>query len=236
MNKIKTIKTKANTENGIINKITKRYSSIKFIRSSPGRTASPQPVSTGSYDMTGRDSEDLKREIGAPVLISKTTLDTDTTDCCTSAAGVQLRNGKIPQEHQQNNRPTSIPDLGEIKFSFLPVEDSNENNIICNATNASYDLSPPLYAKNRSKSASNLHKSEIKVFLQRAPSLELDKKLNGNVEGSYDMPRRLQQYKTHFADSNLSCNKLSPNGDKLANTNDDERCEQIYDRKHDRSR
>jgi len=47
----------------------------------PGDNAvSPKKLHTGSYDMTGSHSEDHRLEIGAPILISTTTLDTDRFD------------------------------------------------------------------------------------------------------------------------------------------------------------
>lgn len=201
MNKIKTFKYKtSNSDSGIFNKISKRYSNVKFLRQSPGRKSSPQPISTGSYDMTGNESEDLKREIGAPVLISKTTIDTDTTDC------IRLNeSAKHSRENSKDNSENEIfhdtvTTFNEIKFSFLPTEDT-DNRL---SGNSQYDSPRPqpsmILQKKRSKSATNLHKSEIKVFLHKAPSLELD--ANIVTENCYDLPRKLR-----FIDEPHPCDK-----------------------------
>lgn len=213
MNKIKTFKyrTSGNNDSGIFNKISKRYSNVNFLRAKPGRKSSPQPISTGSYDMTGNESEDLKREIGAPILISKTTIDSDTTN------SIVIRSIESPiDENSKENSENEIfhdtvTNFNEIKFSFLPT-DETENRL---STNSEYDSprpQPPMVLrKNKSKSATNLHKSEIKVFLHKAPSLELD--TNVGIENCYDLPRKL-----HFVDERDSCaedqkivNKMSTN-------------------------
>lgn len=165
MNKIKTLKYKTNNgENSIFNKITKRYSNVKFLRSSSNGnnpcssstnnglknvTTSQPNSSSGSYDMTG----DLKREIGAPVLISKTSIDVDNIQ------------PKIHKPNQQKFESESPLHLNDTKFSF-PSNYDNGDSAVDTPMSKSRDLQ-----KNRSKSATNLHKSEIKVFLQRAPSL-----------------------------------------------------------------
>lgn len=193
MNKLKTFKyrTSGNNDSGIFNKISKRYSNVNFLRSKPGRKSSPQPISTGSYDMTGNESEDLKREIGAPILISKTTIDSDTTDCIRSLESPIDDNSKDNSENEVFH--DTVTNFNEIKFSFLPT-DETDNRL---STNSEYDSprpQPPMVLrKNRSKSATNLHKSEIKVFLHKAPSLELD--TNVETENCYDLPRKL-----HFLD------------------------------------
>lgn len=178
MNKIRTFKYKTNNnENSIFSKLTKRYSNVKFLRSTSGattssgvgsRNASTAPASsTGSYDMTGRESDDLKREIGAPVLISKTTIDAD--DIQPIIQNEPPLNG--PAADSPESSPS--PHFNDIKFSFHTPDEVDGN---CCADENAYD-SPKSTAtplrKNRSKSATNLHKSEIKVYLQRAPSLEI---------------------------------------------------------------
>ncbi|TMW46423.1 hypothetical protein DOY81_008497 [Sarcophaga bullata] len=69
--------------NSLLNKLSKRYSTLSnkiTRRSHAGRTRSPQKIVSGSYDMTGTLSEDHRLEIGAPVLISSTTLDAERFD------------------------------------------------------------------------------------------------------------------------------------------------------------
>lgn len=218
MNKIKTFKYKTDGKNdsGIFNKISKRYSSVKFLRSNPGRKSSPQPISTGSYDMTGNESEDLKREIGAPILISKTTIDSDTTDC------IRLRESPIDENSKDSSENEvfhdTVTNFNEIKFSFLPT-DETENRL---STNSEYDSPRPhpsmILRKKRSKSATNLHKSEIKVFLHKAPSLELDK--NVETENCYDLPRRLHFTEEKDGEDQSIINKLTASTETSKDTTD----------------
>lgn len=231
MNKIKTFKykTSSKTDSGIFNKISKRYSSVNFLRSRPGRKSSPQPVSTGSYDMTGNESEDLKREIGAPILISKTTIDSDTaTDCIRSSDSSPVNRNSRENSDNEIFHDTVTNDFNEIKFSFLPT-DETENRL---STNSEYDSprpQPPMVLrKNRSKSATNLHKSQIRVFLHKAPSLELG--TNGKTENCYDLPRKL-----HFVDEKDLCIDEHINVNRIASIRDDN-LSMIYVSKNDVAR
>lgn len=220
MNKLKTFKyrTSGNNDGGIFNKISKRYSNVNFLRSKPGRKSSPQPISTGSYDMTGNESEDLKREIGAPILISKTTIDTDTTDCIRSLESPVDENSKENSENEIFH--DTVTNFNEIKFSFLPT-DETENRL---STNSEYDSprpQPPMVLrKNRSKSATNLHKSEIKVFLHKAPSLELD--TNVETENCYDLPRKLHflDDRDSYEEDQATVNKISTDTETSKETTD----------------
>lgn len=185
---------------GLLNKLTKRYSNVKFLRNSPGRQGSPQPISTGSYDMSGHDSCDLKREIGAPILISKTRIDTDTTDCCIPAE--QYVTDMLPTTVTEITAPPNTVD--EIKFTFhTPNAQQNLSQTLTATPSPTIDYDTPktnglltTLRKNRSKSANNLHKSEMKVFLQKAPSLELEQNnntpLTSRDTGTFDVPRQLQ--------------------------------------------
>ncbi len=231
MNKIKTFKYRTSsgkTDSGIFNKISKRYSTVNFLRSKPGRKSSPQPISTGSYDMTGNESEDLKREIGAPILISKTTIDSDTITHRSIESPID-ENSKESSENEVFH--DTVTNFNEIKFSFLPTEET-ENRL---STNSEYDSPRPqpqlILRKNKSKSASNLHKSEIKVFLHKAPSLELD---TGVVtENCYDLPRKLNFVKERDScgDELATVNKIRTNSE----TNEDstENLSMIYVSKND---
>lgn len=250
MKKIKTFKYKTNganttTENGggsIITKLTKRYSSVKFLRNSPGRQGSPQPVSTGSYDMNGHDSGDLKREIGAPILISKTRLDSDTTDCCikSSDSTNATERAQSPPHYDVPiaASPKIVPNVNKyhtpklnIEEKIAPLKDSPINN-------EQYDVPmkprSTILQKHRSKSATNLHKSEIKVFLHKAPSLELEHNNNcidvlytedDNICYDIPQPRKLQfgadviskttAAETYDAISHKSQTNLSPSSKHL---------------------
>lgn len=140
---------------GVFNKLSKRYANVKLLRTSPGRQVNGQPVSTGSYDMRG-GSEELKREIGAPILISKTCIDMDTTDC-------------QPSEAWRPAGPLSDRTLSTVDITKrMTIYDEGAPR------NQSPNKSLAPLKQARSKSATNLHRSEIKVFLHRAPSLKMD--------------------------------------------------------------
>lgn len=236
MNKIKTFKyrTSGNNDSGIFNKISKRYSNVNFLRSKPGRKSSPQPISTGSYDMTGNESEDLKREIGAPILISKTTIDSDTTDCILTIDTPIDENSRENSENEVFH--DTVTNFNEIKFSFLPTNET-ENRL---STNTEYDSprpQPPMVLrKNKSKSATNLHKSEMKVFLHKAPSLELD--TSADKENCYDLPRKLQFVDERDSSIDVvdekTTNKTSTNADTSKETTDN--LSMIYVSKSDLSK
>lgn len=198
MNKLKTIKYKtssgipssngSHTDNSLFDKISKRYSTVRFLRKTTGRktsTGKQQPIS-GSYDMSGRDSDDHKLEIGAPVLISKTSIDTDTID----SRKVSLN--KLNTSDQSDiymdansssgggaNHSTSF---GELKFSFYTpdtsVKETNgdvDNENVYDLPRASLNKLHADDSKNfngvRSKSAVNLHRTELSMNLERTPSL-----------------------------------------------------------------
>lgn len=157
---------------GVFHKLSKRYANIKLLRSKPGRQAASPPVSTGSYDMRG-GSEDLKREIGAPVLISKTCIDMDTTDCRRVAEPWRTDEGNrslrtSPEVDIETNRQHHHPISQKVNSMY---EDNDSSS------------SPPFLRKKvRSKSANNLHKSGIKVYLSRTSA-----DLKAEMSGSYDV-------------------------------------------------
>lgn len=152
MNKLKTFKYKtghdatgSTKEPSLFDKLSKRYSTAAFLRKSSGRKngANSQPIS-GSYDMNGRESDDHKLEIGAPVLISKTTIDADTMEA-------RAREYKEREEHRERDEE-------------LDGDSLDGRN----------DVKPT-----RSKSATNLHKTQLSIYLERAPSIEINDQPNG---------------------------------------------------------
>lgn len=157
--------TQPAASSSMFTKFSKRYANVKFLRQPPGRQGGPngvhhhhQPaVSTGSYDLT---TAELKREIGAPILISKTCIDMDTTDCRIAAAD--------PASH--TTLPTS-PAPAPTTSRFEPCAAST------------------VLRKSRSKSASNLHKSELRVFLQRAPSLKVGETASNDADDTPEADR-----------------------------------------------
>jgi nostrin len=248
MKKVYTIKNHNKTS--LVEKISKTYSGVsqKFIRKSPGRSdAAAKPISSGSYDMTGGESDDHKIEIGAPVLISKINrLDLDEIEPIRDKMGKHLDVECAPVSLSSDSdndvymdAAACLQSFGDIKFSFFPdppnQQDTSRSGTPITAINQSttdgfetYDnlsygtpvgeeapfslpttkssssfeklsfnnfsslLSPntpsvntntntSTLKKKRSKSAQNLHKSELKVFLHRFPSLETEKdKLQAN--------------------------------------------------------
>lgn len=196
MNKLKTIKYKTSSgipssnnnhsDNGLFDKISKRYSTVRFLRKTTGRktSASKQQPISGSYDMTGRDSDDHKLEIGAPILISKTSIDTDTIDSRDISLKYQSNSDQSDIYMDANsstgaNHSTSFSDL---KFSFYTPEtstkeciDDTDNENVYDLPRTSTNKSQVEDSKNfngiRSKSAVNLHKTELNLCLERTPSL-----------------------------------------------------------------
>lgn len=206
MNKLRSGKYKTNPDAGsgsIFTKITKRYSTLsnKIIkRQSPGRSGvSPTKVISGSYNMTGSNSEDHRLEIGEPILISTTTLSPDHME---SMAGryrtlpiADPRAGSSSSENEVFvDAVDSLSAVPDIKFEFeprSPITTGKESSPEINDTSAAeveevkdvmdnyYETpkSRKVLRKTHSKSAQSLHRSELKVFLQKAPSLELNNKV-----------------------------------------------------------
>lgn len=177
MNKLKTMKykTKADSTNdmGLFDKLSK-YSTVRFLRK-PGRqgittSGSSQPASA-SYDMTGRESDDHKLEIGAPILISKTTIDADAIDPHSDSLtqhGSDQSEVYLDAHSSVGNRSS----FGETKISFYstvakPVGGDDKMPAMFIDELHIKDLK-----SSRSKSATNLHKAELNLYLTRTPSTE----------------------------------------------------------------
>lgn len=184
MNKLRSAKYKpdegVHNDSSLFDKITKRYSNVRFLRKSTNRKDVQPNSFTGSYDMNGRNSEDHKLEIGAPILISKTTIDADSiietglyrnSDC-----SIQLKRNS-DQSDSYHDANSSL-DTQQSSF-HSSVSSSDEQN-----DEGTYAKIKPLpittevnnngnFVGNRSKSATNLHKTELSVYLQRSPSMEI---------------------------------------------------------------
>lgn len=203
MNKILSLnktKEQSGSNSNIFNKLTKRYSNVsnKLLRKSPGRKNSPQPNSTGSYDMTGLDYEDLKPEIGAPILISKTIIDTDYHLDAPQPERAERTNSYTSDSDNDvyADAASSIQNFADIKFCFFPdhpkEEDEEKEHKIEEVVEYSQPIPIPRNStlkKAHSKSATNLlHKTELSIVLSKAPSLdvELNKKF---IEECYDIPK-----------------------------------------------
>lgn len=143
---------------GLFAKLSK-YSTVRLLRKTTGRTGnaslgSSQTLSA-SYYMTGRESDDHKMEIGAPILISKTTIDADAThNVCDRSSGRELNETK--------------------EASCVPADDPTPSMIID-------DIHSKKFKCSRSKSASNLHKAELNLYLIRTSSTHSNVAYNDKI-------------------------------------------------------
>lgn len=168
-------------DSSLFDKITKRYSNVRFLRKSSNRKDVPATI-TGSYDMNGRNSDDHKLEIGAPILISKTTIDADSIIETSLVYNPLQRNSDHSDSYHDAN---SSLDTHQSSYHSSASSADGEQQQRCDES--AYDQIKPLpltievnnnnngnfVAANRSKSATNLHKTELSVYLQRSPSMEI---------------------------------------------------------------
>lgn len=219
-------------DSSLFDKITKRYSNVRFLRKSTNRKDSQENSVTGSYDMTGRNSDDHKLEIGAPILISKTTIDTDSvildaghyrhSDCNplqrNSDQSDSYHDANSSLDTQQSSFQSSVSSndddrheeraYDQIKPMPLTIEVNNNGNFV---------------TANRSKSAINLHKTELSVYLQRSPSMEITNHLAQPISMPCNYNRcngfRTMLSKHHSVDSDNSYhnsrNSITVNGSTL---------------------
>ncbi|XP_059620288.1 antigen EG13 [Phlebotomus argentipes] len=202
MNKLREFRAKSPQPNrlggSILNTISRSYSNVshKFLRRSPGRRGGThhRAISSGSYDLTGATAEQ-RLEIGHPILINKTALDVDTIDLR------KPENSMAIEMETDSSSEVSCAHLQDITFSFLPEDHEGEL-----AEAAEYEIppnpkriSPPKSTIVKSKSSTNLHKSELTVYLRRCSSVRLIKhqvstieipqeSLNNHVPGRKSLP------------------------------------------------
>ncbi|XP_063702533.1 uncharacterized protein LOC134832443 [Culicoides brevitarsis] len=194
-------KTLSTSSNNLLDKISRRYSGIstKFLRKSPGRKGNRDAFS-GSYNMRGNQSDDLRPEIGAPILISKidrTDLDDLKREAAKSPSSLSTTDDSENDVYVDAN--CSLQSFSDIHFQFFPDNASSPNSSFdANSYNMFFNQTAPLPSfthqeenakieKYKSKSAQNLHRSELKVFLKKAPSLEI---IEDFEENTYDMPKK----------------------------------------------
>ncbi|XP_061510404.1 uncharacterized protein LOC1272556 [Anopheles gambiae] len=209
------------SSSNLFDKLSKRYSGVigaRFLRKTPGRKGGVAEPLSDSYDMCGNRSDDFRPEIGAPVLISKTMkfdFDTDSEVEQLPLPSVPTIGGRVrsvatpsTSEDSENDvfvdANSSLPNFGEIKFTFLP--ESNNNCRSFQDENVRHSGGGHMLEKSRSKSAHNLHLhhagSEMRLSLAKAPSLNISASTaNGAivtplsvpnspaVESIYDFPR-----------------------------------------------
>ncbi|XP_058464995.1 uncharacterized protein LOC131438766 [Malaya genurostris] len=199
----------------ILDKITRRYSAIgsRLMRKSPGRKSSVAEPVTGSYDMTGGRSDDFRPEIGVPVLISKTmkfNFDEEPAEKSIVSSTPRLSQSPVPtsvvarstSDDSENDifvdANSSLPNFSEIKFTFLPEHNNNNYSTYFDEN----DKSAINLRRIRSKSAHNLHQTDLRKLFEKAPSLNLSAESNGSakntsttvpnspaVDSIYDFPR-----------------------------------------------
>uniref|UniRef100_A0A182SR57 Uncharacterized protein n=1 Tax=Anopheles maculatus TaxID=74869 RepID=A0A182SR57_9DIPT len=184
------------SSSNLFDKLTKRYSGVigtRFLRKTPGRKGGVAEPLSDSYDMCGNRSDDFRPEIGAPVLISKTMkFDFDTDSSMEQlplpnlpAMEHRVRSVATPSTSEDSENDvfvdanSSLPNFGEIKFTFLPESNNNcrsfqDENVRQNGGGGGGGL----LEKSRSKSAHNLHlhhnpSSEMRLSLAKAPSLNM---------------------------------------------------------------
>lgn len=169
------------SSSNLFDKLSRRYSVIgsKLLRKSPGRKGQREVVS-GSYNMTGSQSEDLRPEIGLPILISKI----DRTDLDTIDRKNDPQSPSASTDSDTDVFLDATSSFADIKFQFLPEGTSSPNS----SFEGTYDLTDDSPKISKSQSAQNLHRTELKVFLKRGPSLEAIE--DGDSDQCYDFPKR----------------------------------------------
>ncbi|XP_017477713.1 PREDICTED: LOW QUALITY PROTEIN: uncharacterized protein LOC108367574 [Rhagoletis zephyria] len=273
-NRNNNVNASLSTTAGLLNKLTKRYSTLSHRitrRHNVGRKgSSPQKVASGSYDMTGAHSDDHRLEIGAPVLISTTTLDADRFDVSEErlrqiGGGIAVTSTMVrtinihssspqmpssgsetevyadalstppvadepvepageeeeeqyvlalstPKRPSDEAVPANLKGRPFVKVPIFPVPECNTQDVAsASSTKASANSEaeravdavvlsptkpriptppPKLRRRQHSKSAQNLHRAEMKIFLQKTPSMTLDLKMTtADLENCRDLPR-----------------------------------------------
>lgn len=199
-------------DHSLFDKITKRYSNVRFLRKTANRKDAEATIS-GSYDMNGRNSDDHKLEIGAPILISKTTIDTDSiidtshyrlSDCSTtlqrsSDQSDSYHDANSSLETQQSSFHSSMSsnddrndEIEYAKIKPLPITKEVNNN--------------GNFVASRSKSATNLHKTELSVYLQRSPSMEISNHFTQplTVKNNFSVYNGFRTISKHSVESDIS--------------------------------
>ncbi|XP_030242903.1 uncharacterized protein LOC108655762 [Drosophila navojoa] len=202
------------------------------------RSGSPGKLATGSYNMTGSNSEDHRLEIGAPILISTTTLDTDRfgvtearlkqigggiaktssivrtltprssdeeefVDACgtpqadhhSAGDGIDIDHFETPThqpEHKLSPPPTPPPPPPQ----SAPAPATPAPPAVAAAAVA---VEPPLRCpriarQQQSQSVQNLHRSELKVYLHKSPSMTLDLNMTAPPQLGLNLPELPELY------------------------------------------
>ncbi|KAH8388036.1 hypothetical protein KR093_011217 [Drosophila rubida] len=183
------------------------------------RCGSPSKLATGSYNMTGSNSEDHRLEIGAPILISTTTLDTDrfgVTEARLKQIGggiaktssiVRTLTPRSSDEEefvdacgtpQAEQPPPELADVEPEQFATPthqpePVEPVDPVEPVGQLPALEPPMRRPRIARQQqSQSVQNLHRSELKVYLHKSPSMTLD--LNATAPPQLNLPELPELY------------------------------------------
>ncbi|ALC49779.1 CG42388 [Drosophila busckii] len=209
------------------NKLSRRHLGSMTLSSTASsgkeRQGSPSKLLTGSYDMTGRNSEDHRLEIGAPILISTTTLDTDRFGV-TEARLKQIGGGIAKTSTIVRTLTPRSSDEEEFvdACSSPQIEPEPEPEHETDTEQfATPTHEPPVEAPMRrpriarqqqSKSVQNLHRSELKVYLHKSPSMTLDLNMTAPAQLCLDLPQLPELYGASELSLAASDNKenLSP--------------------------
>ncbi|GAB0098975.1 hypothetical protein DMENIID0001_147910 [Sergentomyia squamirostris] len=209
MNKLREFRGKSPQSNilggNILNSISRSCSSVghKILRRSPGRRGGKhqRAVSSGSYDLTTATTPEHRLEIGHPILINKTAIDVESIDLRKNIdedEAIVLETESLASEAEAS----CVPHLQDITFSFLPEDEAGE---LAAMSDAQYEIPPnpkrvieeenklTNVARTKSKSSTNLHKSELTIYLRRCSSVRMIKNQVSTVEimqESHCFPRR----------------------------------------------
>lgn len=243
MNKLKSMKYKTddslhNNDHSIMDKLSKRYSTVRFLRSksSTRKDAAANNSLSGSYDMNGRNSDDHKLEIGAPILISKTAIDTDTIDTrkyrhCNNVHSQSEQSLNQSDIYQNANSSLDIQQQSlcstDLKNSQQSIESNDENGYeydkimhrLSDPTEVNNNNGSGNFVGNRSKSATNLHKTELSVYIQRSPSMDIANRFGKTITSKHLCNRShdkrtlsKQSIETDNSSFNNSRNSIAVNG------------------------
>ncbi|XP_034100887.1 uncharacterized protein LOC117565745 isoform X1 [Drosophila albomicans] len=194
--------------------------------SAKDRCGSPSKLATGSYNMSGSNSEDHRLEIGAPILISTTTLDTDRFGVTEArlkqigggiaktssivrtltprssdeeefvdACGTPQIEQQLPPdsaEMEQYATPTHQPEEAELPPELPP-------ELPATAPPELPPVEPPMRRpriarQQQSQSVQNLHRSELKVYLHKSPSMTLDLNATAPPQLGLNLPELPELY------------------------------------------
>ncbi|KAH8276598.1 hypothetical protein KR044_008635 [Drosophila immigrans] len=184
------------------------------------RATSPSKLATGSYNMSGSNSEDHRLEIGAPILISTTTLDTDRFGV-TEARLKQIGGGIAKTSSivrtltpRSSDEEEFLDACGTPQQQFAtPTHQQQQPEVVEEVQLESVlppelppvlppvlpHVEPPMRRpriarQQQSQSVQNLHRSELKVYLHKSPSMTLDLNATAPAQLCLNLPQLPELY------------------------------------------